>query len=62
MLPTSVLRLGTERSSIKVLPVKLHTTPWPIGIVMLKDRTISPIARLFIDCVRETAKPLVKGK
>jgi hypothetical protein len=28
----------------------------------LKNRTLSPVAQLFIDCAREVAKPLAKVK
>jgi hypothetical protein len=34
----------------------------PNGIVTLKNRTLSPVAQLFIDCAREVAKPLAKTK
>jgi len=40
------------------LPVALPNKPMPIGIITLKDRTPTPIARLFIDTVRAVAKPL----
>jgi hypothetical protein len=30
----------------------------PVEIVTLKNRTLSPVARLFIDGAREVAKPL----
>jgi hypothetical protein len=29
-------------------------------MVILKNRTLSPVARLFIDTAREVAKPLAK--
>jgi hypothetical protein len=29
----------------------------PNGIVTLKNRTLSPLAQLFIDCAREIASP-----
>ena len=35
--------------------------PLPVGIMTLKNRTISPVAQLFIDCAREVAKPLAKS-
>jgi DNA-binding transcriptional LysR family regulator len=60
MLPTSVLRFAAERTLIKILAVSLPKTPWPIGVVTLKYRTISPVAQLFIDCAKETAKPVTK--
>jgi DNA-binding transcriptional LysR family regulator len=62
MLPASVLWFGSKRSSLKVLPVKLPEIPWPIGTITLKDRTISPVAKLFIDCAREIAKQKVATK
>jgi hypothetical protein len=34
----------------------------PSGIVTLKNRALSPVAQLFIDCAREVAKPLAKRK
>jgi hypothetical protein len=29
-----------------------------IGIITLKNRTLTPVAQLFIDCAREVAKPM----
>jgi hypothetical protein len=34
----------------------------PVGVVTLKNRTPNPIAKLFIDCAREVAKPLARTK
>jgi DNA-binding transcriptional LysR family regulator len=62
MVPASVLRFGFKRSSIKVLPVKLPLIPRPLGIVTLKNRTISPVVQLFIDCAREITRPLAKAR
>jgi hypothetical protein len=44
------------------LPVKLPLASIPIGIVTIGNRTLSPVARLFIECAREIAKPLTKKK
>jgi DNA-binding transcriptional LysR family regulator len=60
VLPASALRFSTVGSSLRALPVKLDIPPWPTGIVTLKNRTISPVTQLFIDCARETTKPLAK--
>jgi DNA-binding transcriptional LysR family regulator len=54
-LPTSVLRFGNHQKSLKVLPIKLPVQPRPVGIVTLKNRTLSPVAKLFIECVHRTA-------
>jgi DNA-binding transcriptional LysR family regulator len=42
------------------LPIELPSTKQPIGLFTLKNRALSPVAQLFIDCVREVAKPLAK--
>jgi DNA-binding transcriptional LysR family regulator len=58
----SILRFPPKHPEIKVLPVELPIAHVPVGIMTLKNRTLSPTARLFIDTAREVAKPLAKGK
>jgi len=36
--------------------------PMAVGIMTVKNRTLSPVAKLFIECAREVAKPLRKRK
>ena len=60
--PSSLLRLRTGRAELKALPVELPLAIGPIGIVTLKNRTLGPVARVFIEHAREVAKPLAKGK
>ena len=55
IVPASVMRFPAKHPSIKVLPVELPTTHRQIGIITLKNRTLSPLARLFIECAREVA-------
>jgi hypothetical protein len=43
---------------MEILPVGSSIPPLPIGIMTLKNRTISLVARLFIDCARELPKPM----
>jgi DNA-binding transcriptional LysR family regulator len=62
IFPASAFRFLTKRSELKILPVELPTARRPNGIVTLKNRALSPVARLFIDCAREVAKPLAKRK
>jgi DNA-binding transcriptional LysR family regulator len=62
VVPASMLRFSGKDASIKLLPVELPTTHRQIGIVTLKNRTLSPLAQLFIECTREIAKPLAKMK
>jgi DNA-binding transcriptional LysR family regulator len=62
IFPASAFRFLTKRSELKILPVELPTARRPNGIVTLKNRALSPVAKLFIDCAREVAKPLAKLK
>jgi len=56
-LPASLLRFGANVPRLKILPVDLPAPPWPVGIMTLKNRTLTPAADLFIDCAREVVKP-----
>jgi DNA-binding transcriptional LysR family regulator len=56
VLPISVLRFGGQDRVLKMLPIKLPTQQRPVGIVTLKNRTLSPIAQAFIECVHQTLK------
>jgi len=58
LLPTSYLKFNSKRFGLKALPIELHIPPSPVGIMTLKNRTISPLAALFIDCARNLSKPL----
>jgi hypothetical protein len=62
MFHRSVLRFPVERSDLKTLPVKLPIAGVPMGIFTLSNRTLSPVAQLFIEHAREVAKPLAKRK
>ena len=62
ILADFALRFPARRSEIKVLPVELPLDRVQVGIVTLKNRTLSPLVRLFIDAAHEVAKPLTKGK
>jgi DNA-binding transcriptional LysR family regulator len=58
----STLRFNAARFPIKVLPVDIEFRPWPVGIVTLKKRTVSPVVQTFLACIREVARPLTKEK
>jgi hypothetical protein len=53
-----MLRLNAKRLSLKILPVTLRHRPSPVVVVTLKNRTLSPLAELFIQRARDTAKTL----
>jgi len=54
----SALRFPARGDHFKVLPVELPFPSVPIGIVTLKNRTLSPATQSFINLVRETARTL----
>src|SRR6476660_8634600 len=62
IFPESALKFSTERPKLQILSVDLPLARLPVGIVTLKNRTLSPVAQLFIKHAREVAKPLAKGK
>jgi DNA-binding transcriptional LysR family regulator len=52
VFPRSMMHLFAERMALKILPIGLPVREWPVAIVTLKDRTLNPVARLFIEHVR----------
>jgi len=58
VLPGFMLRVAGRNPPLKALPVRLPNAPMPIGIITLKNRTLTPLAQLFMDNVRVRAKPL----
>ena len=57
MLPQSMLRVG-KGLPLRSLPIRLSARLRPTGIITLKNRTLGPVAELFMDCAREVASPL----
>src|SRR5262249_25555437 len=49
IFPTSALKFAAQKVLLKVLPIELPIAPVPVGIVTLKNRTLSPAAKLFIE-------------
>jgi DNA-binding transcriptional LysR family regulator len=62
ILPESVLRFPTKHPRVRMLPITLPLPRMPIGIVTLKNRTLSPVAQLFVEAAREVAKPLATSQ
>jgi len=56
------LEFQYRQPMLKALPIELPTTLAPVAILTLKNRTLTPVARLFIEHARETAKPLQKKR
>src|SRR5262245_45553939 len=57
----SRLQLSGKRLSIKILPVELPAHSSRVGIVQLKNRTLRPMAEIFIKSLRTVAASLQKA-
>jgi DNA-binding transcriptional LysR family regulator len=62
IIPASALRFGAAPSVLKVLPCALPPSVQPVAVTTLKNRMLSPTAKLFIESAREVARPLTKIK
>jgi DNA-binding transcriptional LysR family regulator len=52
-MPKSMLKLNPECHGLKELPIRLPSPSFPVVLVMLKGRTLTPPAELFLDGLRE---------
>jgi DNA-binding transcriptional LysR family regulator len=43
---------------VKKLPVTLRASPFSVALVRLKNRSLTPVAQMFVQCATEVAKPL----
>jgi DNA-binding transcriptional LysR family regulator len=62
IFPESVFKFSARRPELKILAVKQRLSRLPVGIITLRNRTISPLAQEFIESSREVAKQLMKGR
>jgi DNA-binding transcriptional LysR family regulator len=52
-MPRSVLQSNAAMFGLKMLPIKLPIRSFPVAVVTLKNRTLSPVAKVFVECVRK---------
>jgi hypothetical protein len=62
MLPSYTLRLPGKHPSLQALPVELEGARATTAIMTLNNRTLSPLAELFIKTARAVSKPLAKAR
>lgn len=55
-MPRSVLLFNADKFGLKVLPIKLPVRSFPVAVVTLKNRTLSPVAKLFVEHLPRTTK------
>jgi DNA-binding transcriptional LysR family regulator len=59
---TAFPRSWVRFNGSKVLPVDLPVRPWPVTILTLKNRTLSPVVERFIERLREAAKSFAETR
>ena len=55
LIPASTMRFGGKYRRVKALPIDTLCPPSPVGIVTIKDRTLTPLAQRFIEYTRKIA-------
>jgi DNA-binding transcriptional LysR family regulator len=55
---TACARSVARLSAVKELPVDLPVRPWPVLMVTLKNRTLSPVVERFMESARVVAKSI----
>ena len=58
---TALAESVARKNGLKLLPVDLSARVLSVVIITLKNRTLSPVAQLFIDHVRDVTRPLREG-
>jgi hypothetical protein len=61
ILPASMLRFG-KRLPLKQLPVVTPERTFSTGVIRLKNRTLSPLAKIFVDCALNMARTAARGR
>jgi DNA-binding transcriptional LysR family regulator len=46
------LYFNGQQQGVKALPIDFPIWPWPVAVVTLKNRTVNPIVKVFVDHVR----------
>jgi DNA-binding transcriptional LysR family regulator len=61
MVPQIVMQFAPKNRLLKALPISLPTTVKPLALITLKNRTLNPVAGVFAQQLRATAKRLTKA-
>jgi DNA-binding transcriptional LysR family regulator len=60
VLPADLLQFVAKRWSLRTLPVDLGIRAPSLAILTLRNRTLSPVTQLFIECARGVAKSIAR--
>jgi DNA-binding transcriptional LysR family regulator len=61
-LPATALKFPAGYPAIKALHVELPTTHRPVGLITLRNRSLSPVTQLFVNRTREVVQTIVGRK
>ena len=61
-IPRSIFNEYAKRFPLKLLLVDLPVRPWPIALIKLKNRTVSPVVERFLDSTRRVGDAMARGK
>ena len=50
-----------DRRALKIVPVDIGVK-YPVGILTLKNRTLSPVVERFVECAREVTRRMRGGR
>jgi DNA-binding transcriptional LysR family regulator len=60
VLPSFALKIPGGHLPLKAVPVALPNPPAPVGLIIPKNRTLTPVVQMFIESVRNRVKVLNK--
>ena len=60
ILPRSVAQFNAGPGRLKILPARLRPVHSAVGIITVKNRTLSPVTELLMDCARDVSRLQVK--
>lgn len=61
-LAGSVLQFTTPRFGLKVLPISLPAQPWPVAMMTLRNRAVTPVVQEFMKDVRAVANAMPRQR
>ena len=62
MHPSSMLTIPHEHTHLTSVDVRLRKTRGPIGLIALKNRSLSPVAKLFLQAAADTVKTMPRAR
>jgi DNA-binding transcriptional LysR family regulator len=61
-VPASTLGAEHSDETLRILPLALPDKPWPVAMITLRNRTLSPAAQQFVEVARAVAKAMPFAK